>query len=199
MPTLATCLGWPYVTATYDGFIAQALRSRNKAAQRAYPLWNRALRQLASAEDNGTSGNTEPDVTTPLVFHLFGSDEEPESLVLTQDDYLDYLVNVSNNRSILPTRIQGALSGTSLLFLGFDLLDPRFQVLYRGLVVSADASLRRISVTAQLPPNGGSAAAALRQDYVIDYFSAHDVRVYWGTAQDFARELRSRWEAYKDE
>ena len=36
-----------------------------------------------------------PDKDNPLVYHLFGRLDIPESLVLTEDDYFDFLVGVT--------------------------------------------------------------------------------------------------------
>ncbi len=42
----------------------------------------------------------------------------PESLVLTEDDYLDFLaLAISRDPGLLPHPIQRALAGTSLLFV----------------------------------------------------------------------------------
>ena len=43
------------------------------------------------------------------------------------------------------------------------------------------------SVTVQLPRDGPA------QIYLDKYFGAMKVRVYWGNASDFMRELRERW------
>ena len=40
-----------------------------------------------------------------------------ESLVLTEDDYFDFLISVSEDLDKIPKRIQRVLTQTSLLFL----------------------------------------------------------------------------------
>ena len=117
----------------------------------------------------------------------------PESLVLTEDDYLDFLVNISSDQALLPLRIQRALTGASLLFIGYRLADWSFRVLYRGLISSMEASLRRISVAVQLPPEDQDV-----QNYLAEYFGNINVKVYWGTARDFSAELRERWEEFSN-
>jgi len=88
----------------------------------------------------------EPDPFNPVVFHLHGSDENEDSLVLTEDDYLDFLVNMSRNERMLPPRIERALTEASLLFIGYRLRDVNFRVIYRGLVQKLDGSRRRLSI-----------------------------------------------------
>jgi hypothetical protein len=167
------------------------LRAQGKQPRRDYCRWNKFLNQ--SSEIDSLARNLEE----PIVFHLHGHTDIPESLVLTEDDYLDFLVNVSTNRSLLPLRVQEAIAGTSLLFVGYRLADYNFRVMFRGLVNAMEASLRRISVTVQLPPEPeGSAEARLQQKYMTKYFREKDIHVYWGTAREFAAELSNRWKEF---
>ena len=97
--------------------------------------------------------------------------------------------------------IQKALTGSSLLFVGYSLRDWDFRVLFRGLVSAMESSLRRMSVSVQLLPVRDDASSADRgrtQSFLDRYFDGMNVRVYWGTAQQFTAELRTRWEAYKN-
>jgi hypothetical protein len=174
-----------YMTTNYDDFMMQALRSRHKDPRRELCRWNQFVEDQPSIFES--EPGFRPTVAGPVVFHLHGHSEVVESLVLTEDDYLDFLVNISRERDLLPPRIQEALTGASLLFIGYSLTDRAFQVLFRGLVMSTEPSLRRISVAVQLPP-----VSAVEQKYVDQYFNRIDLRVYWGTAREFAAELRQR-------
>ncbi len=57
----------------------------------------------------------------PLVYELFGSLEDSASLLLTENDLLDFLVNVAKNTPALPKDLTSRFSDpkTSFLFLGF--------------------------------------------------------------------------------
>jgi hypothetical protein len=136
-------------------------------------------------------------VARPLVYHLHGRRDIPESLVLTEDDYFDFLVGVSREAALeahqkvkLPARILEALS-VSLLFVGYRLADWNFRAVHRGLIGSLEASLRRGSLTVQLEPEDTAQA-----DYLQSYFKQMDVRVFWGTAQDFMAQLLEKWEGF---
>jgi hypothetical protein len=181
-----------YMTTNYDDFMVQALKGRNRDPKRELCKWNRYVKDHPSVFDRGSG--FEPTVASPVVFHLHGHNEVPESLVLTQDDYLDFLVNISRDVALLPPRIQKAMAGTSLLFIGYSLEDWSFRVLFRGLVSATESSLRRISVTVQLPPAGSEAM----QHYLDAYFENMDMRVFWGTAREFSVELRRRWSAFSN-
>jgi hypothetical protein len=181
-----------YMTTNYDDFMVQALKSQNKDPKRELCQWNELVKGQPSIFESELGFRPTP--ANPVVFHLHGHNEMPESLVLTEDDYLDFLVNISRERDLLPPRIQEALTGASLLFIGYSLADWSFRVLFRGLITSTEPSLRRISVIVQLPPPSTRA-----QEYLYKYFNRIDVRVYWGTGRDFVAELQRRWRRFSDD
>lgn len=195
-----------YITTNYDDLIVRAIelcswQERPKRPHREVCPWNRHVREHPDV----TSVFDQPDGFTPtaeepVVFHLHGSDDIRQSLVLTESDYLDFLVNVNRDQSVvLPARIQQALGDSTLLFMGYSLADWSFRVLLRGVIQSLDPGQRRPSVAVQLPPDdvkpGAHEAAA---EYLEEYLGSIgniDVQVYWGDVRDFAAELRSAWEA----
>ena len=181
-----------YLTTNYDDLMVRALQRRDRDVRRDFCRWNSspAMRELASpfASDPALV----PTPSSPVVFHLHGHLGVPESIVLTEDDYLDFLVAVSRNAQLLPHQIEKALAASSLLFIGYRLADWSFRVIHRGLVMAGEPSLRRLSVTVQLKPSEAA------ERYLAQYFDAMRVRVYWGTAEEFAAELRSRWAAFSD-
>lgn len=185
-----------YMTTNYDDFMVQALRKHNKNPKRELCCWNSMVKNTPSVFT--TNPTYVPTSADPIVFHLHGYDEVAESLVLTQDDYLDFLVNIARDQELLPHNIQRALTGSSLLFIGYSLDDWSFRVLFRGLITATEPSLRRISVTVQLPPanNAPEADQESVQRYLDAYFDRIDVRVYWGTAREFVAELRQRWKEF---
>jgi TIR domain/SIR2-like domain len=64
---------------------------------------------------------SEPDPEHPIVFNLYGSLRETDSLVLTESDQLDFLVNIISKAPPLPNYITARFSDpeTSFLFIGF--------------------------------------------------------------------------------
>jgi hypothetical protein len=181
-----------FITTNYDDSMFRALRAAGKDPRTEICRWNRS--PAVEVEPSPfADGAYAPTPANPLVYHLHGRLGIPESLVLTEDDYLDFLVAISRDPKLLPHQIQRGLAGTSLLFVGYRLADWDFRVIHRGLVTGTEASLRRLSVTVQVAPD------AAARDYLDRYFGALKLRVYWGTAMDFAHELRDRWEARCDD
>jgi len=181
-----------YMTTNYDNFMVQALKRAGRAPRTDYCAWNKFIRGQGSVFDDGFR----PDVPNPLVYHLHGGIAVIESMVLTEDDYLDFLVTVARETSVLPHPIEKALAESSLLFLGYRLADWDFRVLFRSLITYMERSLSKVHISVQLVPVGDKASEeqtvhALK--YLDKYFGKSDVKVYWGTCREFSAELRSRW------
>ena len=184
-----------YITTNYDDFMYRTLQSKRKNPNRVLCQWNSFVRKNLDPQqkdDYVLKNDFTPSAQEPIVFHLHGLDEIPESLVLTEDDYVDFVVNTSKDMmEVVPFQIQKALTSHSLLFIGYGLKDWSFRVLFRGLVSQLEKSLRKKSIAIQLPKS-------LKQEsYLNKYFDEMKIKVYWGEASEFIEELKSRWNDYE--
>jgi hypothetical protein len=143
---------------------------------------------------------------TPWVYHVFGLFGHPDTIVLTEDDFFDYLIAASRLDLLLPTLI-GRLMQSSLLFLGFRLDDWRFRVLFRMIVTrQGTETMKELShVGVQVNPDEQTFADVERtRRYIESYFhggkSAPEISIYWGSSADFLRQLQENLKAsIKDE
>lgn len=181
-----------YVTTNYDNFMSQALSKQNKDVRQELCRWNRFVRDHPSAFDGGFV----PSVANPVVFHLHGYNPLAESLVLTEDDYLDFLVNISRDDTLLPPSIQKAFVGTSLLFIGYRIADWNFRVLLRSLARFMEGGLKRTHFAVMTPPTASEALKQKAQNYLSEYYENIDVRMYWGTATEFVKDLQLRLQQF---
>jgi len=183
-----------YMTTNYDDFMYDALVHHDRFPRRAVCRWNSVLQEQACVLDDAP-----PTEASPVVYHFHGWRGQPESLILTEDDYLNFLVSVSRNADLLHASVKEALSARSLLFIGYGLRDWSFRVLFQGLITMMESSLRRISVTVQLLPISSSASPAQKarvEEYLTQYLDRMDMRVHWGTATEFVQELGERWREF---
>ncbi len=186
-----------YITTNYDNFMTQALKKRSPNAKQELCRWNEDVEDIPSIFDAASGLSVSRD--NPVVYHLFGHIGVHESMVLTEDDYLDFLINISKNQNIIPRQIEKALASTSLLFIGYRLRDLKFKILFRGLVTSQARRFRRTNVAVQLappPPEAKNIAPDGVRRYLKEYLDENDVRVYWGDSFEFIKELRQRWEDF---
>ncbi len=182
-----------YLTTNPDGFMGQALRQAGKRPRRTVCHWYRS----ASAGGDHDPAEAFPNPEEPVVFHLHGTVEDPGSLVLTEDDHLDFVMNLARDRGaddqqIIPTYILPALTTRPLLFLGYSLHDWTFRLLFRGLLhtVAAVQPRRHASIQLALPASGTPREERRRaEEYVAEYFGRWNVAVFWGSTADFCAKL----------
>ena len=98
-----------------------------------------------------------PSPDAPVVYHLHGYELYPESLVISEDDYLDFLVRVLDERRetkdpFIPQRLSEALSMSSVVLLGYRLHDWDFRVIFRGLIKTKPIGGRKYGLAIQLDP-----------------------------------------------
>jgi hypothetical protein len=182
-----------YITTNYDDLMERALKSRDKTPIQEICRWNKYLKRR-----NPMSFEYDPTPANPLVYHLHGCYEIPESLVLTEDDYLEFLIAISREQDLLPPRIQEAFTGASLLFLGYRIADWDFRVLFRILADYLERDkCRRKHMSVQLVPGSVSKTQKEEaQEYLDRYFAELNIQVYWQDCREFAAELKRRWEAF---
>ena len=95
-----------YLTTNYDHFMHNALsRIPGVRPRIEFSRWTEDLMETqTSTFDHGY----EPSQSDPVVFHLHGHAGCPESLVVSEDDYLDFIVRTSKELSLIhisePTR-----------------------------------------------------------------------------------------------
>ena len=146
----------------------------------------------------------QPSVEKPVVYHVFGVFGQPDSLVLTEDDFFDYLIATATYK-LIPTAVRGSLTESSLLFLGFPLSGWTFRVLFRLIMtLEGCADLKQYShVGVQVDPEEHSLADVERaRKYLEGYFGTDRsagrgrgeprIDIYWGTAADFLKELHEQ-------
>ncbi|HWR25838.1 MAG TPA: SIR2 family protein [Methanosarcina sp.] len=181
-----------YITTNYDDFMVRALESRDKTPKQETCRWNKSLKK-----SKRTSLDYVPTPEKPLVFHLHGFYKIPESLVLTEDDYLDFFA-ASRDPNLIPPRIQEAFTDTTFLFLGYSITDWDFRVLFRILAEYLEKSISRTHLSVQLVPGNVSEAQKEKvQNYLDRYFAKLNIQVYWQDCREFSKELRTRWEDFK--
>lgn len=189
-----------YMTTNYDNSMLSALKNRQKEPKLELCRWNTYLRENEKSIFD-VDPNYTPTPANPLVFHLHGHLKVPESLVLTEDDYLDFLINISKEENLLPSRIRKAMTGSSLLFLGYRIADWDFRVLFRSIVGYLEKSLIRTHLSVQIAPEHEGFSQEQQeqvQRYLEAYYAKLEVRVYWGSCREFAEELRRRWVDYNN-
>jgi SIR2-like domain/CHAT domain len=183
-----------YVTATQNDLISDALCEIGRKPHIDFCRWHEDLNDLPGIEPD-----FRPDFNNPLVYHLFGRLKHPESLVLTEDNYFDFLNGIKKDATSVSRFVRGVLSNSGLVFLGFQLDDWIFRVMFRAIMDQEGARGRRAKyahVAAQIDPEEGRMLEPRgARAYLESYFTESAISIYWGSPDDFARELSKRRQA----
>lgn len=197
-----------YVTTNRDNLLEDALRDVDRKPEVVICRW-RELDESQASEWPKSVFDSEPDfqpsAERPLLFHVFGNMRYPVSMVLTEDDYFDFLVGVTKNQANpntgMPPMVRRALAANGLVFLGFHVDDWDFRILFRGILrqQGANASRRRANVAVQIEPSEGKMLEPRgARNYLQKYFQTNrSIATYWGTFEDFVQELVERWNKRK--
>lgn len=185
MTTLAKLRLPIYITTSYYDFLERALVADGRKRVRSEVCtWSG---EVSKIDREFLPDPTEPTPDEPLVFHLFGMERFPHTMVLSVDDYLNFLVSIflreteaKTSQSAgapppIPAYLWERIVELPLLIMGFRLHDWDFQVLYR--VVTAKPAVnnreRDAGVVIQLPPDerNGVTNVGIAEKYLREYLN----------------------------
>jgi hypothetical protein len=188
-----------YITTNYDDFMTQAIIEckDGRKPQRVCCQWHKARSRKRGEKPPPALS---PSVDEPVIYHLHGVIDDINSMVLTEGDYLNFLIYISEEQELIPPCIEDAFTESSLLFMGYSLEDMNFKVLSRKLesYVRRNMGLRHSSV--QLDPAKNATTdeqktiATKQRDHLDKVFSYWQVKVYWVTCEEFAKRIRTSME-----
>lgn len=183
-----------YVNACRDPLLIKSLKAAGKTPRPLLCDW----RPNAENHPRAPEFDDEPTMDAPVVHHMFGVLGKANSLVLTEDDFFDYMIAAAQYE-LIPPVVSGALTRGSLLFLGFQLDSWTFRVLFR--LIMAMEGRQRLHQFAHVgvqvdPESSGMEDAESARRYLERYFTAGSgappVSIYWGSARDFLEELQQK-------
>ena len=184
-----------FVTTAPDSLLAEALRSHGKEPRVEIFRWNDFAEWPPFVKES--EPDYYPTAQKPLVYHLFGHFSVQDSMVITEDDYFDFLIGATKNNDLIPPAVRRALADTALLFLGFEMDGWDFRVLFRSIMSQQGRARRKRYAHAGVqidPEEGRILEIEGARKYLESYFEYSDIHIYWGTVDDFARDLRRQRE-----
>jgi hypothetical protein len=187
-----------YVTANYDPLLYVALKrgrvnGATRAPRREYCHWKGAEKAVEMPPDY----NKASTIAAPTVFHLFGVDNNTASMVLTEDDYLEFIRNVAWSSDAdcwrIPAQIRLDMTESMLLFLGFRAFDLNFRVMFKAVILNLRSQRDRYAVL-QLEPGDSheEERKELEQFLEKELLKNWRVTVVWRSMEQFLMALGER-------
>lgn len=127
-----------YITTNYDHLMEAALKSRGKQPISDFCRWNEISEEL----DYWRKHRYEPTQANPLVYHIHGDTDSPNSIVLTEEDYVSFLAFLCHRDGLydlLPEHLYFALRDNQFLFIGYALQDITIRVILNLLHRESEA------------------------------------------------------------
>jgi hypothetical protein len=175
------------LTTCQDGLLRDALQTANKK-----PITQRYHLRGDKRDNPEFLLPDSPD--TPLVYHLFGDMHEPASLVLSENDLLDFLIAIVSERPPLPNSLVRALkrTGQSFLFVGFGVKQWYLRVLLKVIIRTLE--LHRTANAIAAEPLRGLPALD-REQTILFYQRGTRIELEDDDIGAFLAELTRRLEA----
>jgi hypothetical protein len=113
------------ITTNYDQLFEKALRDAGKEPRVA----------IYTPQLVETTDYRKPTAQSPIVFKIHGDISRPETVVITDEDYIDFVLRMSNKEPYdpLPRRLKVYLTDWTTLFVGYSLLDYNLRLLFKTL------------------------------------------------------------------
>lgn len=190
-----------YITTSYSNFLEQALE-KEKKTPRTQLCFFKVDKTIITTAEHLPDRDFNPTEKNPAVVHLFGLEDYTKTLVVSEDDYITFLMNAVENikaDDMFPSYLRGALSGFSgwsLLLLGYHLRDWDFRTLFRFI-----SRIRNVndtdtpSIAIQFKPRLERKENEAGLKYLEKYLSKGKFMVEWNNTEEFIYELWKAWNA----
>jgi hypothetical protein len=113
------------ITTNYDQHFENALRDIGKEPRVA----------VYTPRMEATVDYRKPTAQSPVVFKIHGDISRPETVVVTDEDYIDFVLRMGSKEPYdpLPRRLKVYLTDWTTLFVGYSLLDYNLRLLFKTL------------------------------------------------------------------
>jgi hypothetical protein len=189
-----------YVTTSYYNFMERALEAENKKPRTQVCFWTGG--KLSARPEHAPDPLYEPSDTEPAVYHLFGLEDYPQTLVLSEDDYMNFLISIvedtNTQNPLVSLRLREGLAESRLLLLGYRARDWDFRVLFRFILKyrSIDSAPRGMLI--QLRPGSKQSGNKEKSvEYLGNYFDKKQFDVDWTNPEKFIRKVWNEWDRYR--
>ncbi len=185
-----------YVTTSPYYFVEHALEAENKRPRTQVCFWSG--RKDATLE-HLPDPNYEPTVAQPAVYHLFGLEDYPQTLVLSEDDFMNFLIAVvedtNTQNPVVPLRLREGLAESRLLLLGYRIQDWDFRVLFQFILKYRKADSAPRGMLIQLNQADDKEKSV---HYLEQYFDRKQFELDWTNPEKFINRLWNEWEKHRE-
>ena len=188
-----------YITTSYHTFLERALEAEDKKPKTQICFWSGG-RSRAKPE-HWPDPEFEPTPINPVVYHLYGLENYPQTLVISEDDFMNFLISVAEDTNtqnpIIPLKLREVLAESRLILLGYHMQEWEFRALFRFILKFRKNELSPRSTVIQLKPRPKKIEDEKRSlAYLLQYFDKKQFDVEWTSAEEYVQKLWNGWNEY---
>ncbi len=196
-----------YLTTSYHNFIEYELEAAGKHPSTRFCFWN--MKPAEVLPEYRPDPTYQPNVENPVVYHLLGLENYPQSMVLSEDDYLDLLWTLARDKPggsdsgerIIPPYLEAELRSSSLLLMGYRLQDWDLRILFRGLLTADRDVIKNRPKSTAIQINIKDQPLVEDEEqaklYLERFFEQAALDVKFGDSDDFVQQLWNKWETWR--
>lgn len=167
------------LTTNYDRLMEHAFHKADKEP------WSEIYNRFG----NQKQIDSDPTVLTPLVYKLHGSLDDFDSMVITEDNYIDFLIKLIEGNPKVPDIISTIFRTCSILFIGYGLKDWNIRLM---LSYFRETGIRSFAVQRNQKVEVDRSAAQEWKSFV-GYWDKKYIDIYNCDALTFSKELERRY------
>ena len=178
----------------------RALEAEGKKPRTQVCFWSGG--KLSAKPEHASDPLYEPSDVEPVVYHLYGLEDYPQTLVLSEDDYMNFLISVvedtNTQNPLIPLRLREGLAESRLLLLGYYVKDWDFRVLFRFILKFRSVESAPRGILIQLKPGMKQIGNKEKSiEYLSQYFDKKQFDIEWTKTEIFTKKLWMEWEKYR--
>jgi hypothetical protein len=190
-----------YITTAQSDFIERALEAEGKTPCTQICYWSGEIADIS--KEHRTKRKFIPSVTNPLVYHLYGLEDYPQTLVLSEDDYINYLTATAEDKNNLnpkiPLYLRKAIGESQLLLIGYRLSSWDFRVLFRLIMKFRIEGLSPKGMLIQFRHKENEPSNDKTIRYLTRYFGKKAFEIDWDDAGSFIQKLCNEWITHRQD
>jgi hypothetical protein len=190
-----------YITTSQSDFIERALEAEGKRPSTQICFWSGEMTNIR--EEHRVNRKLAPSATSPLVYHLYGLEDYPQTLVLSEDDYINFLIAVAEDTNSknpkIPLFLRRSVAESQLLLIGYRLSGWDFRVLFRLIMKFRVAGFSPPGMLIQLRNREYEPSNDKTIEYLTRYFGKKAFDIEWKDADAFIQKLWNEWNTHRQD
>ncbi|MDQ6765129.1 MAG: SIR2 family protein [Verrucomicrobiota bacterium] len=177
-------LDFPLVlTTNYDQLLEHALVKADKNPRKG--VYDPAGLEATTDFDDGAD-----DPQRPFVFKIHGDVDAPKSVVITDEDYIQFALRMGDRDALhpVPETFRYQFKRLPTLFIGYSLLDYNLRLLFKTLRWKLDPAQRKPAYSVDLYPDPLLVEQFERRDRYVQFI----VQDLWTFIPELYRQVKGR-------